>query len=138
MLVGRTRERLRCAVRLNESINNFMPAAEEYTAIARLHEDIIDETDHVCSAKLVRWIMRTNGLRLKVKSRFVTTTDSAHAYEVALNRLECYFSAEAQNWKRVADITDICTLEGWLYLCIVQDLSSRRAGGLVNVGQDRQ
>ena len=59
----------------------------------------------------------------------MVTTDSAHAYMVAPNRLECDFSAEEQNRKWVGDITYLRTLKGLLYLCIMQDLYSRKIVG---------
>jgi putative transposase len=123
-----SKRQIRCAD-IAESVKKFHARSRKIYGYRKVHEDIIDETDHRCSAELVRRIMRTSGLRSKVKSRFVTTTDSAHAYAVAPNRLERNFSADEQNRKWVGDITCIRTLEGWLYLCIVQDLYSRRVVG---------
>ena len=114
---------------ITESVKQFHARSKRIYGYRKVYEDIIDETDHWCSAELVRRIMRRNGLRSKVKSRFITTTDSAHSYAVAPNRLERDFSADAQNRKWVGDITYVRTLEGWLYLCIVQDLYSRRVVG---------
>jgi len=42
----------------------------------------------------------------------------------ASNRLNGDFSAQAPNQAWVADITFVCTREGWLYLAIVLDLFS--------------
>ncbi len=123
-----SKRQIRCAD-IAESVKKFHARSRKIYGYRKVHEDIIDETDQRCSAELVRRIMRTSGLRSKVKSRFVTTTDSAHAYAVAPNRLERNFSADEQNQKWVGDITCIRTLEGWLYLCIVQDLYSRRIVG---------
>ena len=78
---------------------------------------------------MVRRLMRRNGLKSKVKRRFIATTDSEHSYAVAPNRLDRNFNAAVQNRKWAGDITYIRTLEGWLYLCIVQDLYSRRIVG---------
>jgi putative transposase len=89
-------------------------------------EDLVQENGCTCSAELARRVKRRNGLRSKVKGKFVLTTDSAHAYTVAPNRLERDFSAGRENQKWAGDITHIRTYEGWLYLCIVQDLYSRR------------
>ncbi len=114
---------------ITESVKQFHARSRKIYGYRKVHEDIIDETEHGCSAELVRRIMRTNGLQSKVKKSFVVTTDSAHAYVVAPNRLERDFSAEEQNRKWVGDITYIRTLEGWLYLCIVQDLYSRKIVG---------
>jgi putative transposase len=114
---------------ITESVKQFHARSRRIYGYRKVHEDIIDETDHGCSAELVRRIMSRNGLRSKVKSSYVVTTDSAHSYAVAPNRLNRDFSADAQNRKWAGDITYIRTEEGWLYLCIVQDLYSRRVVG---------
>ena len=48
---------------------------------------------------------------------------------VAENRLEQRFEASQPDQVRVNDITYIKTHEGWLYLCVVIDLFSRRVVG---------
>jgi transposase InsO family protein len=73
--------------------------------------------------------MRRHGLRSKVKRKFIATTDSGHNYSVAPNRLNRGFRATEQNRKWVGDITYIRTREGWLYLCVIQDLYSRKIVG---------
>ena len=112
-----------------ESVKKFHARSKQVYGYRKVHEDIVQETEHSCSRELVRRIMHKNGLRSKVKRKFVRTTDSDHAYAVAPNLLERDFRAEEQNQKWVGDITYIRTLEGWLYLCIVQDLYSRRVVG---------
>ncbi len=112
-----------------ESIKKFHARSSQIYGYRKVHKDLEQETEHSCSQELVRRIMRKNGLRSKVKRKFVITTDSAHAYVVAPNRLERDFSACDQNQKWVGDITYIQTQQDWLYLCIVQDLYSRRVVG---------
>jgi transposase-like protein len=63
------------------------------------------------------------------KRRFRRTTDSAHAYPVAPNRLRRQFTAAAPDRVWLADLTYIGTAEGWLYLAVVLDLVSRRVVG---------
>lgn len=82
-----------------------------------------------CCEDMVRQVMRENGLRSKVKRKFVITTDSNHSEPIADNILNRDFSAERPNEKWVADITYIATAEGWLYLAAVMDLFSRRIVG---------
>jgi putative transposase len=94
----------------------------------KVHEELA--ADGVgCSQDMVRQVMRENGLKSKVKRKFVITTDSDHAEPVADNILDRDFSAERPNEKWVADITYIATGEGWLYLAAVMDLFSRRIVG---------
>lgn len=94
----------------------------------KVHEEL--QADGVlCSQDMVRQVMRENGLKSKVKRKFVITTDSDHAEPVAENILNRDFSANRPNEKWVADITYIATAEGWLYLAAVMDLFSRRIVG---------
>jgi len=73
--------------------------------------------------------MRENGLVARQKRRFKRTTDSAHAWPVALNLLDQDFTADAPDQKWSADISYIWTAEGWLYLAVLIDLFSRRVIG---------
>jgi putative transposase len=82
------------------------------------------------SENTVAKVMRLQGLRGKVKRKFVPrTTNSAHAQPIAPNVLARQFTAQAPNRKWAGDITYISTDEGWLYLAGVIDLHSRRIVG---------
>lgn len=75
-------------------------------------------------------LMRAHGLKGKKKRPFrPTTTDSSHTLAVAPNLLEQDFTAQAPNQKWTSDITYLWTAQGWLYLCVVLDLFSRRVVG---------
>jgi putative transposase len=74
-------------------------------------------------------IMRENGLWARPKRRFVITTRSEEGQEVAENLLGRQFQTSAANRVWVSDITYVATAEGWMYLCIVLDLYSRRVVG---------
>lgn len=82
-----------------------------------------------CSRKRVARIMRENKIRSKVKRKFRVTTDSKHNLPVAANLLQRNFSPIAENTAWVSDITYIWTNEGWLFLCVILDLFSRRIVG---------
>jgi len=94
----------------------------------KVHEELAADGVR-CGEDMVRQVMRENGLKSKVKRRFVITTDSDHAEPVADNILDRNFWADRPNEKWVADITYIATGEGWLYLAAVMDLFSRRIVG---------
>jgi putative transposase len=82
--------------------------------------------------KRVARLMREAGLRAKTARHFKVTTNSAHAFVTAPNLLDRRFSpsfARAPNRVWASDITYIPTREGWLYLAVVLDLSSRRVVG---------
>lgn len=85
---------------------------------------------HAVSENTVAKVMRSEGLRGKVKRKYVPcTTDSAHAQPIAPNVLDRQFNADKPNRKWAGDITYIPTDEGWLYLAGVIDLHSRRIVG---------
>ena len=73
--------------------------------------------------------MRENALGARAKRRFVLTTRSGKGQEVAENLLERNFEAPAANRVWASDITYVATSEGWMYLCTVLDLYSRRVVG---------
>ena len=75
-------------------------------------------------------LMSAEGLCGRQKGRFrVVTTDSKHDQPIAPNRLAEAPPPTASNQIWVADITDIQTQEGWLYLAAILDLYSRKIVG---------
>jgi putative transposase len=76
-----------------------------------------------------RTLMGKAQVTVRRKRRFQRTTDSAHGYPVAPNRLARQFQVQAPDRVWVADITYVWTLEGWLYLAVVLDLFSRKVVG---------
>jgi len=94
----------------------------------KVHADVV-ERGLLCSAEMVRRVMRAEGRCARHRRRFVITTDSRHDQPVAPNVLAREFAAERPNEKWVGDITYIWTEEGWLYLAAVLDLCSRRVVG---------
>lgn len=82
-----------------------------------------------CGKNRVARIMRKNSIAARSRRRFKATTHSKHNLPVAENLLEQKFVAEGPNKVWVSDITYIQTLEGWLYVVVVLDVSSRRVVG---------
>jgi putative transposase len=75
-------------------------------------------------------LMRAAGLRGKMhRRRRAMTTNSAHSEPRAVNRLKRDFTAQHVNQKWLSDLTYLPTSEGWLYLCVVLDVFSRRIVG---------
>lgn len=81
------------------------------------------------SSKRVQRLMKQRGLHARRPRRYRSTTDSGHALPVAPNVLARAFWAQAPNEAWVGDITFIPTAQGWLYLCVLLDLFSRRVIG---------
>ena len=79
--------------------------------------------------KRIRRLMCQAGLVPITFRRHKTTTDSKHSLPVFPNLLNQKFKAEAVNRVWVSDFTYIRTDEGWLYLCCILDIYSRRVVG---------
>lgn len=73
--------------------------------------------------------MKHQSLVAKAARKFQCTTDSKHKLHVAPNLLEQDFNATAPSQKWAGDITYLATSEGWMYLAVVIDLSSRQVVG---------
>jgi putative transposase len=77
------------------------------------------------SKECTRLLMKTHGLRGRQKRKFVVTTQRAAQDPVAQNVLDRGFDVTELNTVWAGDITYIPTAEGWLFLAVVLDLSSR-------------
>ena len=94
----------------------------------RIHRDLAARGVRVGRKRIER-LMRQNGIQARRKGRFRATTDSNHVDPIAPNLLNREFDVSAPNKAWVTDATYIWTLEGWLYLCAILDLCSRRVVG---------
>lgn len=94
----------------------------------RIHAELAKEGERV-SRKRVARLMRESGLRAKSARKYKATTDSNHALPVAPNLLGQRFNVDAPNKAWVSDITYLWTRQGWLYLCVIIDLYSRKVVG---------
>lgn len=74
-------------------------------------------------------LMREGQLGARPRKPYRVTTKSNHGHPVAENVLQRQFSVPTANRVWVSDITYIATAEGWMYLCVVLDLYSRRVVG---------
>lgn len=81
------------------------------------------------SRRKVERLMKENGIRSKTKRKFKVTTDSKHDLKTAPNHLMQDFTAQRPNQIWASDITYVPTKEGWLYLCTVLDVFSRKIVG---------
>jgi putative transposase len=74
-------------------------------------------------------LMHQQGLGARRRRRFRSTTDSRHSLPVAENLLNRDFQVSVPNKVWVSDISYVPTAEGWLYLCTILDLHSRKVVG---------
>ena len=90
----------------------------------RVHRELKKQEIDVGRKRVIR-LMQEQGLVGRPKKKFVVTTDSNHALEIAPNVLDRDFTASGPNQRWAGDITYLKTAEGWLYLAVVIDLYSR-------------
>lgn len=74
-------------------------------------------------------LMRESKLGRRAKKRYRSTTDSNHGLAVAENLVKREFDVAAPNLIWASDLSYVSTAEGWLYLCVILDLFSRRVIG---------
>jgi transposase InsO family protein len=82
-----------------------------------------------CGKNRVARLMRSHGIRSRIKRKFKVTTHSRHQRPVTEDLLQQDFTASAPHTKWSSDITYIWTKEGWLYLAVFLDLFTRRIVG---------
>ena len=78
------------------------------------------------SERTVGRMLKKLSLRSKIGRKYKHTTDSNHHLPTAPNLLDRQFTVTLPNKVWTTDITYIRTKEGWLYLCVMLDLFSRR------------
>ena len=95
----------------------------------RIHKELRDRGIRT-SRKRIERLMAENNLRSIYNIRKkVKTTDSNHDLPVSPNLLARNFQVMKPNLVWVSDITYIPSQQGWLYLCQIKDLFSRKVVG---------
>ena len=115
-------------VELTEQIRDIQRQMHHRYGTPRVTRELARRGRSVGHNRVAR-ILREKSLGARPKRRFRVTTKSALGPAVAANKLDRNFWAAAVNQKWVSDITYVATAEGWLYLCAVLDLYSRRVVG---------
>lgn len=87
----------------------------------------IKKIDTKYGARRVRRMMKFLEIKGKQDKKFrVMTTNSNHKEMVSKDLVRREFNPDRKNQIWASDVTYVKTHEGWLYLCIVMDLFSRR------------
>jgi transposase InsO family protein len=94
----------------------------------RVHAELVARGEPYC-VNTVAKLLRRHGVAARTRRKFRGTTDSGHGRPVAENVLDRQFAPGATDRVWAAEITDVPTREGWLYLAAVADLHSRRIVG---------
>jgi transposase InsO family protein len=84
---------------------------------------------HELSPRTVARVMKKHGIRSRLKRKFKVTTDSDHRLPVAPNHLMQDFRAYRPGQIWMSDITYVRTQEGWLYVCAIIDLFTKKVVG---------
>lgn len=91
--------------------------------------EALKQQGHRVSQKRVARLMKENGIKVKKRKNWVRTTDSNHNQPIAPNILSRNFEVIKPNTAWVSDITYCASKQGWLYLCVILDLYSRKVVG---------
>lgn len=115
-------------MRLRESIRLVWTLSNRIYGAPRIWQELLRRGWQVSRPRVAR-LMRTMGIASQLRKKWVTTTDSNHAYPVAANLLDRRFNPTALNRVWVSDITYLPSQQGWLYLTTVMDLADRQILG---------
>ncbi len=114
--------------RLKQRIGVIHAESDGVYGSPKVRDELLDSGTQVGKHRVAR-LMRELGLEGCPKKRYKVTTDSRHGFAVAPDHLDRDFTATAPNQRWVADISQVRTGEGWLYLAVVLDLFSRAIVG---------
>ncbi|MCD4676312.1 MAG: IS3 family transposase [Desulfobacula sp.] len=89
----------------------------------------LNEQGITCSKNRVCKLMKKEKLVPRARRKFKVTTDSNHNLKVSPDLVKRNFNPPKPNQTWVSDLTYIRTKSGWLYLCIILDLFSRKVVG---------
>ena len=125
--------------RLSTAIRKVFDAHRSRYGAPRIYRVMCEREGYTGSLNRIQTLMRAMRLRAKAGKKYKATTDSTHSLPVAANLLGQDFSCDARAestshakapdrvW--LSDLTYLWTREGWLYVCAVLDLYTRRIVG---------
>jgi len=113
---------------LSQQIQAIHKQSRKTYGAPRIHAALKDKGFQVGRHRVAR-LMSQQGICVRPRRRFKTTTDSNHPFPIAENLLNRDFTTTEPDKAWVADITYIPTAQGWLYLAVIIDLFSRRVVG---------
>jgi putative transposase len=113
---------------LTESIVEYWKRSRRSYGAPRIHADLTDDGITVGRKRVAR-LMRNAAIQGITRRKWIRTTIGDDKARPAPDLVQRRFEADAPNEIWVADITEIPTWEGPLYLAAVQDVWSRRIVG---------
>jgi transposase InsO family protein len=115
-------------LKIGKSIKDIFHTSRETYGSPRI-VDKLRKAGIKCGKNRVNRLMKTLGLKAKAAKKYIITTDSSHSLKIAPNLLDRNFKPEIPNIVYTSDLTYVKTEEGWLFLCIIMDLFSRKIIG---------
>lgn len=126
---GKSNRELESEMILAEIKNIHSDPKKETYGVIRLQKELC-ERGIIAGQGRIRRIMKENGISAVVRrKKFRYPKDTKSNLPHSKNILNRKFKARKPNRKWVSDITYIRTNQGWLYLCIIMDLYSKRVVG---------
>jgi putative transposase len=124
-------ERARFDAMLSETIETIHRNSRATYGAPRVHAEL-GAIGIRCSRKRVARLMHRAKLRGSVRGRGVKTTYRIALQQAAPDLVESNFVSEEPDRLWVADITYVCSAEGFVYLALILDVCSRRVVGMVD------
>ena len=115
-------------MKLLEEIRTIHKNSNGLYGSPRIHAELQD-LGISCGKNRVAKLMKVNGIYSKIKKRFRYKSKQSNDIGICSNIVDRNFNILEPNKVWVSDITYIPTKEGWLYLCIILDLFSRKIVG---------
>ena len=125
---GRVTNREKSNKKLRGEIKRVQKKAKWRYGSPRVTRELRKHGINVGENRVAR-IMRAEGLNRRRRKKFRVTTKSDHKHAPAPNLLERQFTVAEANRAWSSDLTYVATAEGWLYVCVILDLYSRRVVG---------
>jgi transposase InsO family protein len=120
--------RKKANMELLKEIKKIHKKNKEIYGSPRIQSELNDNGKNYGKNRIAR-LMRENGIYSKIKKKYRYKSKQSNEINACDNIVNRSFNIKKPNKVWVSDITYIPTKEGWLYLCIILDLYSRKIVG---------
>lgn len=115
-------------IKLTKVIKKVFYENKQRYGSPRISEEL-KEKGITCSKNRTCKLMRLSDLIPKAIRKFKITTNSKHDHKASPDLVKRDFKPSKPNQIWVSDLTYVRTRSGWLYLCVILDLFSRKVIG---------
>ncbi len=107
-------------------VNEVWDSNKRVYGLLKIHNEV-KKNSLPWGTRKIRKAMKLLGIQGKQEKKFrIQTTDSNHSHQIAPDLLQRNFKPKSKNIVWVSDVTYLGSIEGWLYLCVILDLYSRK------------